>query len=125
MMSQPDRVFRFRLALSLGCTVAELGRRVTSRELIEWQAYGELEPFGPPAHAYDAGVIAATVANAHRGKGREPFKPADFTPHIIRAKTPAQRAAEKRQAAAGLSARLRAFFGGAVNQPGEEPRPPG
>ena len=112
-MGQPERVFRHRLALSLGCTVRELGQRLTSRELVEWMAYEMLEPFGPPAAAHEAGVIAATIANVNRGKGRDPFKPGDFATHIVRAKSPEQRAAEERREAASLSARIRSWFGGA------------
>lgn len=110
MIGQPERVFRFRLALALGCTVRELGERITSRELAEWQAYAMLEPFGSPAHAFDAGVIAATVANVHRGKGRDPFTPADFMPQITKAKSREQVAAETHQAARVTSEKIRAFF---------------
>lgn len=36
----------FRLALALGCTVSELTARLSSKELVEWWAYSNLEPWG-------------------------------------------------------------------------------
>ncbi|MFH1732454.1 MAG: hypothetical protein ABIF82_12505 [Planctomycetota bacterium] len=40
------RRFLFRLALALGKTVDQLGREMTSRELVEWMAFDSIEPFG-------------------------------------------------------------------------------
>lgn len=53
---------------------------LTSRDLSEWMAYSDLEPFGPLREDLRAGVITAMVANAVRDpkKRREPFGPADF-----------------------------------------------
>lgn len=57
----------------------ELLRRIDSRELQEWQAYYELEPFGEERGDLRAGIVAATVANANRNpKKTKPFKPGDF-----------------------------------------------
>ena len=39
----PERQFYFRLAEVLGCTVAELLERISSRELTEWVAYYRIE----------------------------------------------------------------------------------
>jgi hypothetical protein len=35
----------FRLALALGCTVRELGLRLSAAELTEWMAFDLIEPF--------------------------------------------------------------------------------
>lgn len=53
---------------------------MSARTFAEWQAYCAVEPFGPPAEFWRAGVIAATLANVHRKKGQQPFKPEDFMP---------------------------------------------
>lgn len=61
-------------------TVAELLERIGSRELAEWAAYEKITgPLGRRRSDIQAAIIAATVANANRGKGRAP-KPADFLP---------------------------------------------
>ena len=39
----PERRFYFALAERLGCTVAELLARISSRELTEWMAYMRME----------------------------------------------------------------------------------
>lgn len=54
--------------------------RVTSRELTEWQAYERVAgPLGPARADVQAAIIAATVANANRQKGK-PATPAEFIP---------------------------------------------
>jgi hypothetical protein len=62
--------------------VGELLRRTTSRELTEWMAFYELEPFGPERGDLRAGIVAATVANANRDpkKVKKAFEPQDFMP---------------------------------------------
>jgi len=43
-------------------------------------AYYRVEPFGEmPAH-WRTGMVAATIANVNRGRGRRAFKPQDFMP---------------------------------------------
>lgn len=68
----------FRLALALGMTVDELLDRMSSRELTEWMIYYEMEPFGAARDNLHAGIVAATMANVNRAKGRKPLKPGDF-----------------------------------------------
>jgi len=76
------RRFYFRLALALGTTVGELLGRISSRELSEWMAYYELEPWGTVPADYRAGIVAAVTANANRDpkRQRRPFAPQDFMP---------------------------------------------
>lgn len=59
-------------------TVAELLAAMDSRELAEWQAFAQLEPFGEVRDDLRAGVVASTVANVNRGKGGKAFQPSDF-----------------------------------------------
>ena len=62
-------------------TVRELLARIDSAELSEWIAYFQLEPFGPIRSDLSAGIIAATVANANKGKAGKAFQPVDFMPY--------------------------------------------
>lgn len=53
-----------------------------SRELSEWMAYYELEPFGEERADLRAGIVASTVANSRmRGKNdNKTYQPKDFLP---------------------------------------------
>jgi hypothetical protein len=53
---------------------------MTSSQLSEWMAYSKVEPFGEDRDDLRMGIVASTVANANRGKGKKPFKPQDFMP---------------------------------------------
>lgn len=66
--------------------VRELLARTDSRELSEWQAYAQIEPFGDLRADLRAGIVAATVANTARDrkKRRQPFKPEEFMPKFDR-----------------------------------------
>jgi hypothetical protein len=71
-------VFLLRLALALGRTVRELQASLTEREMAEWFAFHQMEPIGGQRADWHAAIIAATVANANRGKGRPAAKAEDF-----------------------------------------------
>lgn len=62
--------------------VRELLARTDSRELAEWMAYAQLEPFGEEREDLRAGIVASTIANANRDpkKRKKPFAPEDFIP---------------------------------------------
>jgi hypothetical protein len=75
-----------RLALALGCTLGELGARMTSEEFTRWLAFDDLEPLPQPW--LQTGVVAATTANSFRGKGK-PAQATDFMP-VRRRRTPRQ-----------------------------------
>lgn len=47
--------------------------------LCEWMAYYRIDPFGEDRADLRAGIIASTMANVFRSRGRT-FKPADFMP---------------------------------------------
>lgn len=56
----------------------------TLEQLYEWFDYFALEPFGEERADLRAGIIAATMANAWRGKGSRTYKPQDFMPRFDR-----------------------------------------
>ena len=65
--------------MALGKTVKQLLAEVDSAELSEWIAFDQVEPLPDPY--WQAGVIAATVANSAGGRrGGGSFGPADFMP---------------------------------------------
>lgn len=62
-------------------TVRELGARMDSRELSQWEAFEAIEPFGDWRADLRAGIVAATVANSQRASSTSPVaKPEQFMP---------------------------------------------
>lgn len=62
-------------------TVRRLLDEIDSSELTEWIAFSVIEPFGPEADDYRAGVMPALHANSNRrDSGARPFRPRDFFP---------------------------------------------
>lgn len=85
-------------------TVGEMLARISSRELSEWAAYEQLTgPLGGRRGDVQAAIIAATVANAQRSKGRA-LLPKDFIPKWDKPKamTPEEMWAAAMQANASL-----------------------
>ncbi len=67
------------LSQAYGWTLDELGRRMSSREFMTRFVHWQLEPWGPLADAWRAGIVAATVVNCTpRKRGARPVKPTDF-----------------------------------------------
>lgn len=66
-------------------------------------AYERLEPFGERRADLRAGIVASTIANAHRGKEGRPYTPQDFMPDF----EPADAAAETARLMARVKAALR------------------
>jgi hypothetical protein len=65
--------------------VTALLAAVPGAELTEWAAYERMTgPLGPARVDMAAGIVAATVANVNRGKGKRSYKPADFMPKFDR-----------------------------------------
>jgi hypothetical protein len=77
---------------------------LTSPQIAEWMAYFQLEPFGERRADLRAGIIASTVANAHRAKDSRPYKPQDFMPDFESGRT--------EDDAADLLAKAQAALGG-------------
>ena len=61
-------------------TVGELLHTMSSKELVEWQAYYSIEPFGEERADLRAGIIASTIANVNRPKGKKAYDAEDFMP---------------------------------------------
>jgi hypothetical protein len=55
---------------------------MTSQQFVEWQVFGELEPFAPERDDYRTGMIVRTLANAHRSSKHHP------TPYTLEDCTP-------------------------------------
>ena len=76
--------------------MAELLNKIDSRELSEWMAFYQLEPFGEWRDDYRAGMISATLANINRGKDTKPYDvQRDFMPFYPQ-DTPRNKATELR-----------------------------
>jgi hypothetical protein len=54
--------------MHLGCTVGELGERMTSAEFAEWVAFAALEPFGSRVEDLRVGTLASAVTAPWGGK---------------------------------------------------------
>jgi hypothetical protein len=54
---------------------------ISARTLREWMAYYALDPWGDERADLRSGIVAATLANIHRGK-RAAFRPRDFMPRF-------------------------------------------
>jgi hypothetical protein len=53
---------------------------LTSRQIAEWHAFYNLEPFGWREEWRRVAMIAAVIANVNRGKATRPFRESDFMP---------------------------------------------
>lgn len=72
------------LALQLGCTLHELGERMTAEEFGLWMALYLVDPWGEQRADLRAAIVASTVANyagMQRTKSAGRAKPADFMPY--------------------------------------------
>lgn len=61
---------------------AEMLRRMDSKELSEWMAFYQIEPFGGDTGYIGHAITASTIANANRAKGHKPHKVEDFMPQF-------------------------------------------
>ncbi len=51
-----------------------------ARELDDWMAFAQIEPFGEARADLRMGILASVIANANRAKGGKTFEPSDFIP---------------------------------------------
>ena len=89
----------------MGCTVQELQERMTAREFVQWQAYYNINPFGPERGDMQAAVGACVTANVNRGKSTKEYRVSDF---VLSFETPKQQTLEQQRAlvfAAAMNAR--------------------
>ena len=68
-------------------TVAELLARISSKELTEWMAFSQKEPFGADADYLGHAITASTIANVNRKKGDKPYEASQFMPKFEKKKT--------------------------------------
>jgi len=55
---------------------------ISSGQFAEWLAFARLEPFGEERDDLRMGIIASTIANVNREKGKKPYSPRDFMPNF-------------------------------------------
>lgn len=60
------------MALSLGRTVAEIESDMSAKELLEWMAYDQIEPFGTVRDNFHAAIVAAMSLAPHTKDGKPP-----------------------------------------------------
>lgn len=69
---------------------------MSAREFAEWQAYCTLEPFGPMADYWQAGLVSSVIANVNRTKkSQKAFTPEDFMPQSMTDTQPDQQDVEQ------------------------------
>lgn len=61
-------------------TVGELGERMAWREFKQWVRFSSEEPFLGERIELSGAVVAATLANINRGKGKAAYRFEDFMP---------------------------------------------
>ena len=77
----PERRFLFKLCLAFGIPHPRyLMQHLTSRDVAEWMAYNQLEPFGEWAAFWRSGLIASILANIYRSRNAKEATPKDFMP---------------------------------------------
>lgn len=97
-----------RLALALGWVdVDAMLQSIPSRQLGEWMAYYELEPFGQDRADIPAAVVAAQVANTIPRKGGRAVSPNDYLPMIGGRGRRGQTAEQQKAVAKALGEALR------------------
>lgn len=62
--------------------VGELLQRISSREITEWMAFWQLEPFGADMNFLGHAITSTTVANVNRQKGQTAYDVEDFMPNF-------------------------------------------
>jgi hypothetical protein len=87
-------------------TVRELLARIDGRELSEWMAYFNMEPWGTEVEDWRAGMVASVIANVNRDpkKRNKPYEAEDFIPK--RAREIEQQSPEEMAHAMGLWGRV-------------------
>lgn len=66
-------------------SVCRAMQEISSAEFAEWMAYYRLDPQGQDRADLRSGIVAATVANASRGRKTKAYKPKDFMPDFEKA----------------------------------------
>jgi hypothetical protein len=53
---------------------------LNAKQISEWIAYSNIEPFGEERADLRSAIIACTIANCNRGSNQAAFKVSDFMP---------------------------------------------
>lgn len=78
----------------MGIPIKRLLKEVDSKDITDYIAYYQIEPFGVEQDFLQSGIVASTIANVNRGKNTQPFKPSDFVPSSFKAKISKKQSAE-------------------------------
>lgn len=73
-------MFLFRLALALGMTVKQLLQNIGARELEEWMAFYEIEPWGYVPEESRNAQIRCHMSNMMKDKKSTPLHFLDYVP---------------------------------------------
>ena len=111
-------MFLFKLACLLGCTVRELSLRLDPLELVEWEAFYNIDPFGSEREDWRFGVIASVLCNIHKEKNAPPFKPTDFMLSVAQSEPGEEEQAPEEQFA--IAKMLQQALGGLIVMEDEE-----
>lgn len=72
----------FRLCILLGIPTVEHAQQIIGyRQFIEWMAFLDIDPHGEERADMRAGIVAATIANAH---SKRRFTAGDFMPKFAK-----------------------------------------
>lgn len=63
-------------------SLRKLKETITTRDFQGWQRYYRIEPWGERRADLRAGIVAAAVRNAMRGRGSRAFRAQDFLPEF-------------------------------------------
>jgi hypothetical protein len=79
----------YRLALALGFPHPEvMKRRLTARQLRDWEVFNSVEPIGDVRGDVQAAIIAQATVSPYRKKGHKPPALKDFMPFYHEDDTP-------------------------------------
>lgn len=88
-----------RLAREMGMPAGELATRMSHAEFVEHLADYAIEPWGEARGDLRAALVASTVLNVHRPRGRRPVEIADC---LLRFETPGRAPQSPRQVVSAL-----------------------
>lgn len=95
-----------KLSLQTGRLPNELLSELNSRDISEFMAYDDIEPFGEQRADLRSAIVAATVANSQRTRRSRSAKPVEFMPFVEKQrKNPMQLLNAFRAAIVGVGAK--------------------
>lgn len=82
-----------------------------------WMSYANVQPFGDRRADLRAGIIASTIANAHRDPRKPALQPSDFMPFSERSDNGPKPLTSKRKFRAIMTQMKNVFGGGGAGVP--------